>query len=424
MAKKAKKEGKKIFPKPEGEEGAPDRFIPPDRSDIRARDPDDKEQVLQVKNLAEDLEVVEDDSTVNTDEEDGGDGEDEPLRSEGDDDDGGERRRAPRRRAQSRGADEREEGEEEDTRGYSRRVQQRINRERALRAADQQARQSAERRAKQMEDRVAKLERITTDVQANGGVKELEAKIETLKGQLKTAIDEGKTAEQLELTVKLSDAQGDLKLLKRDLEAARRTQIDEDKRKEDEQERTDAAANAATTADVTADWQRANRSWWNKRAFADQKDDAIALDNDILDEINAGELDIEKYSDEHFEILNERLAKLYPNLDLHNANGAAFELAEEEEEVTQKRRDDRSRNGRDTRRRPPVNGNGTRNTGRRQQTDADLARQGKVRLNEDDFATMRMFGLDPDNAKHKKAFGTERMRTVLTKDRRESRGER
>jgi hypothetical protein len=57
-------------------------------------------------------------------------------------------------------------------------------------------------------------------------------------------------------------------------------------------------------------------------------------------------------------------------------------------------------------------------------TDADLARQGKVGLAEADFTQMRMYGLDPKNVEHKKRFAKERMRTIITDEKRSQRGAR
>ncbi len=92
MAKKAKKTAKTVFPKPEAEEGAPDRFIPPDRQDQLENEPGDRAQVVQVKDLAADLEVITDDEDEDGEETNqrAAADDDEPEAFEGADDDGEE----------------------------------------------------------------------------------------------------------------------------------------------------------------------------------------------------------------------------------------------------------------------------------------------------------------------------------------------
>ncbi len=283
--------------------------------------------------------------------------------------------------------------------------------------------ENAVRRAKAMEERLAKLERVQTEVAGSAGVRELEAKIAQLKKDLSEAVEKGETAKQMEHTIALGDAQADLKLLKRDMEAARRQSIaDEAKAKE--------AADAGdepgddTDAPSAEDYIAANKSWWKNPKHARAREFAIVLDKEILGEISAGDLDVEKYSDEHFELLNERLSEIFPDLHLYNADGEAFvadpESDDEDDNVTNRDRQERGgkQPARNSGRRPPVGGQGSRRSGSRSMTDADLARQGKVRLAEADFTQMRLYGLDPNNPEHKKAFGKERMRTIITAERR------
>lgn len=422
--KKAKAAGPKNFPKDQGEDGAPDRFIPPDRADQIPNEDDDRPTVIQVKDLAEDLEIVE-----------------------GDDDD--ERPERVEREERASAADddapetfEDEEGEEEEERGsrrngsrggYSRRVRARINRERSLTSQQRIRADNAERRAKTVEDRLAKLERVSTEVAGSQQVKDLEAKILTLKTQLEESIEKGATKDQLDLTIKLGDAQGELRLAKRDLEDSMRKQVADEAQRKKEREEEDARVAAADNGEAgegdPGEWIKANGTWWGKPKFARHQAMAVNLDKEINSQIADGELEIEKYSDEHLELLNERLAKLYPDLPLHNADGEPFDAeaeagAEEDEDDMNSRdrdRDDR-RDNRSSSRRPPVGGQGSSRSGRRQVSDADLARQGKVRLKEGDFTQMRMYGLDPKKPEHKKRFAKERMRTILTDARRAERG--
>lgn len=413
-AKKKAAAGPKNFPKEQGEDGAPDRFIPPDRADQIPNEDDDRPTVIQVKDLSEGLEVIEDEEREEREERREGAADDDDAPDSFEDD---------------------EEGEEDDTRGrngrgrgrYSKRVRARINRERTLTSQERLRADNAERRAKQMEERVAKLERVSTEVEGSQQVKELEAKIASMKEELKQAIEKGDTTVQLDLTIKMGELQGDLRVAKRDLEDAKRKQLadEEERKKTREQEDAAAAAGGNDAGEGGGDaqeWIGANKTWWGKPRYARQQQMAVNLDKEILAEIAEGELDVEKYSDEHFEILNERLAKLYPDLPLHNADGEPYEEgAEDEANMNNRDRNDR-RDTRSSGRRPPVGGQGTGRNGRRQVSEADLARQGKVRLSEGDFTQMRMYGLDPKNAEHKKRFAKERMRTILTDERRAERG--
>lgn len=62
--------------------------------------------------------------------------------------------------------------------------------------------------------------------------------------------------------------------------------------------------------------------------------------------------------------------------------------------------------------RAPMGGMGARE-GRRERSEIELARHGKVQLSDEDFREMRVFKLDPNNPEHKKYFARERARTLL-----------
>jgi hypothetical protein len=65
-------------------------------------------------------------------------------------------------------------------------------------------------------------------------------------------------------------------------------------------------------------------------------------------------------------------------------------------------------------RRPPQGGSGGGQGNRKPPTDLELARQGKVRLGDADYAQMRIYRLDPNDPAARVAFGKERIRTLLT----------
>jgi len=416
-AKRGAKSAPKTFPKDQGVEGEGDRFVPPDRIDQR-EDPEDRAQTIQFKDVSADIEVIE-----RRDDDDGresaGDGEE-------DDDDEADQRQTRRRSADDDDDDPVQNGRRLSQ--ESRSVRARVNRERVLREQAEAKVANAERRARSVEERLAKLERVTTEVQENTSVKALEAKIAALEAEVKKALAEDDHKLAFEKQADLGDAKADLKLMKRDLEAARRQQIAE------EEARKQSGAGAEAAADTgespgTVDWKHANRGWWNRARYKDAKEDAIGIDADILGEINNGDHDFVKYSDEHFELLNARLAELYPDLPLYHTDGRAFEDDQQQEPDVNDRRNDRGARDRDgqrapqnTRNRAPVSGRGTRQqNGRRVQSEADLAREGKVTLSKEDFGQMRLYGLDPKNNEHKKRFAKERMRSILTEDRRSAR---
>jgi hypothetical protein len=57
-------------------------------------------------------------------------------------------------------------------------------------------------------------------------------------------------------------------------------------------------------------------------------------------------------------------------------------------------------------------------------SDLELARQGKARLTEADYAQMRVFKLDPNDPKVRTQFAKERVRTILTEANKTARGAR
>jgi hypothetical protein len=319
-------------------------------------------------------------------------------------------------RTQTRG----DEGDED--RNYSRAVRKRVARERALvnreRALREQvqAQLAEERAARQAtEERLDRIERAQTEVAGSSDVKALQAKIEALIPQIAAATEAGDTAKALTLQMQLGDLQGDLKLLKYDLA--------QKQRQASVRPPTPATPAADTPSDVDPEaaasaerFKKANRHWWNRSANKEAREDAVTIDREILEELRTGDLDFEPYSDEHWEEVARRLHESYPNLELQDLDGVAYDFeGEEMNDRTQARRP------------PPARGNGTRGapqTGRRTQTEADLARAGKVTLNEEDFNTMRLFKMDPNKPEDKKYFAKEKMRSILTGERQAQRGER
>lgn len=308
---------------------------------------------------------------------------------------------------------------------YSSRVRKRIARERTLVNRERTLREQTqrelaqERAARQAQDeRIARLERAQTDVAGNASVKELEAKIEALKPQLSAAIEAGDTAKQLELQDRIADLRGDLKVLKYDLaQRQRQTENQTGNRGTQQQGATDTTSvvDDPRVAELATQFQKANRHWWNRSGNKEAREDAITIDREILGDIQAGELAFEPYSDEHFEELARRLHDTYPDLEIQDLDGQPYNF--DEDEMTTRNDDGRQQNGGNgtrgaNRGQPPIARRGQ--NGRQAPSELELARQGKVELNQQDFQNMRTFKMDPNNPTDKKYYAKEKMRSILT----------
>lgn len=432
MAKR-KKAKERTFPKPQGD-GGPDRFVPEDRPDQIRPDPGDRPEIIDVFATSEEVEVRSGDDGADKGGADGGDGggredDDRGVRMdsavegdargaarEDDDDRGSRRRHAARGR--------RGEDDDDDDSEYSRRVRRRINRERVLR--ERSEKELAEERAarQRTDERLAKIERAQREGASTADIKTLEAEIARLQKDLDAAVEEDDTKLVLKLTTELGDKKADLRLAKVKAEQAAARAGDEEQRRES----TDRNGRESDEGDGLKDFLESNAHWWSRKRFADETDHAVVIDKRILREIKDGRVDFEPYSEEHLEELALRLKKHYPDLEVCDVDGEPIELPDDDDDDGEgadmrssnrgrgDRRDDR-RNGRDTGRnggRAPVSNGGGRTNGRRQQSEVELARQGKVHLTEDDYTEMRKFNLDPSNPEHKKRFARERMRTIVS----------
>lgn len=397
MAKaKAKKA---VHPKPmDGDEGRGHSYVDPSRGDQIAAGEDDSpgEVISLFKKEEVDVGHGGDDSAQD---------DARQMASEGEDD--GEEATTVQRGGLKK---TKREADGDDRASYSKKVRARINREIALRR-ERETQLQEERAARQKQDeRLAKLERNQAEISGNSGVKELEAKIATLKTQLAQATESGETKDVMELQIALTDALSDLKLKKYSIEQDR---------KQREKDEAAAATQAKETGterpvgkDRTEEFIAQNRHWWGRRQFAAARAEAIEIDKDLLGEIKSGESDFEPYSDEHFEELAQRLASKFPDVEISSPDGEPYEFESDEDEEPPVNDRNRQRPAA----RAPMGGLGGRN-GRRENTPVTLAKQGKVVLTERDFAEMRMFGLNPNSTDDKKAFGKERVRTLLADER-------
>lgn len=335
-------------------------------------------------------------------------------------------RTARARPAGARGGD----ADDDDVSSFSRRTQSRIRRERALvnreRALREQVQQQLtdERAARVAQDeRIAALERTSSEITANADVKSLEAQILALTPQIAKLIEDGNTLEAVKLQSKLGDLQSDLKLLKYDL-TQKQNAANLDRTRQRQESRQTANTTAVVNpevADLVNQFQKANRHWWNRTANREAKEDAITIDKEILVEITAGELDFEPYSDEHFEEIASRLHESYPGLEIQDLEGQPYEFGDTDEDDmtdTQGRRNGgnnaRQQGGRQNKGRgaAPVRNMGQ--GGRKGPNEVEMARQGRVVLDDDDRATMRTFKMDPNDPVAKKYFAREKARSIVT----------
>jgi hypothetical protein len=415
---KARRNGK-THPKPTGDD-VRDDYMPPDRPDRSTGEDQGRSEV--VDGFAGDSETVE----TGVDHNSAGEGDARAMASEGsggsDHGESGSVLPDTRGTRQARGSargDDGDGGAEGDD--YSARVRKRIARERTLVNRERELRQQTqrelaeERAARQAQDeRIARLERAQTTVAGNANVKELEAKVEALKPQLAAALEAGETARVLELQEKLTDLKAELRVLKYDLEQKAKQADTQGGQRQQATGKTEVIDNPEVAELATQFW-RNNRHWANRSANKAAKDDAITIDREILADIKAGEVDFEPYSDEHFEELAKRLHETYPDLEIQDLDGQPYEFTDEDDmNDRQGSRDNRGSN----RQRGPARGVaplGRRgDNGRRGPTAVDLARQGKVQLDQSDFETMRRFKMDPNNATDKKYFAKEKMRSILS----------
>lgn len=416
----------KTHPKEQGEES--DGFTPPDTG----RDVDDSAGSEVVDVFGKDTTITLDTSNVDQNSADEGDARN--ARSEEDDgpSDGGAR---PARSVQppARNGRSNDRGNDEDA-DFSRRTRQRIQRERAVANRERtlreqtQAQLAEERTARIAQDeRLARIERAQSDIAGNADVKSLETQIQTLLPQITAATEAGETAKALTLTVKLGELQGDLKLLKYDLKK---------KQEHAEAERARAATTRAAAPVVAENaghpdpaaresaerFKTANRHWWNRNANQAIREDTVTIDAEVLADIDSGELDFDRYSAEHWDEVAKRLHKTYPDLEIQDLEGVAYEFDDEGNDMDRDDRNDDRRNGangrqsgnrRQTNQRSTAPVSRMGNSGRRAPSELQLAQQGKVTLTDQDRAEMRVFKMDPNNATDKKYFAKEKLRSIL-----------
>lgn len=417
-----------------GETNADDTYVPPDRQDVTSgiESVDMPTEVVDIRAGTSELKEGED---PDLDSETG-----LRLRKEepGGEQDGGrqqqrqETRQEPRQQ-QRQGRDEDGEGEE---RGLTRSMRKRIARERAITNRERALREQAEKKLQEervarqaVDDRVTRIERTQAQIDANGDVKSMQAQIDALKPQIAKAVEDGKTADALDLQIKLGEIQSNLAVLKQDLKY--RAMNAEQVTRQEAEARRRAAAGGDTSQQIHPadkqeaiergnEFKKANRHWWRRAKNAEVRTLSVELDKEILDDISDGTCEFEPYSDEHFEELAFRMHEEYPDIEFCDLEGDPYDFTEREEAENDggnQRREARvQNNGRrqnGNQGRPPQ-GRGTGSVrGNRAPDKVEMARRGQVELTQEDFDTMRTFKMDPNNPAHKREFAKQRARTIL-----------
>jgi hypothetical protein len=303
-------------------------------------------------------------------------------------------------------------------------VQRRIKREQALRRSSDEKVTNLTRELQTTKDRLARIERAGNTDDSAKTLKGFNDQLAALGVQLTAAIEAGESAKQADIQMKIGDVQADKKLLERDIEAAKQRKAN------GEEEETRGRVNTETPERpaLVSDFMAANRRWWNMPSAKELKEAAVEIDKDIKQQIKDGDLDYEEYSEEHMDELTVRLAKEAEKLDLdveiRDFNGEIFELDNEDDDQLETRGAANGRDkGKDVRSRSrgaPQGGMGGREGRRGAQSDIELAKQGRARLSEDDYQTMRVYGLNPNDDDARKRFAKERVRTILTDSSRSS----
>lgn len=303
--------------------------------------------------------------------------------------------------------------DDDDDSNQSRAVRKRINREVALRRQVEARLARSETTNLEMRERVAKLERANSasviNEERDKSVKAIDAKIAEIKTKLIAHEEAGETAKKIDLEVELQTliAERVQVIARAELKAEEAQKAVEANKEVPDDDRDPAAKQSS-------EWIRQNRKWWNLNRFRDARADAVELDKQIQDEINAGDLDFEAYSDEHLAELSTRLKASYPDLDVRGLDGESVESEEEDEVPTGRTQRDETNTRGNKPRRPAAGNMGTRDGRRGRNTEVDLAQQGRVRLGKADYATMREYGLNPNDKDHVRRFAKERLRTIVT----------
>lgn len=254
---------------------------------------------------------------------------------------------------EDRPVDSAAEDEEEDDEPSPRRkgVRGRIDRERRLRQESDQDVEDLRARVNELQ---AKIDGQASEAEYTAKQKDLDTQIETVRAELKAAVEAGETDKQLDLQEKLSDLKADKRASTSQYEAAK----------------TARAERKTTVSPIVArkvdQWKRQHPRYNKDAEFAGAANGIdIALSNEGYD----------PESREYYVELDKRLAKRFPE-----------EYKGRKPEREQRRHPSQNLRGEGGNRKPTKQGN------------FEIGKDGRVKLSKFDVQTMRMFNLDPDNA--------------------------
>jgi hypothetical protein len=272
------------------------------------------------------------------------------------------------------------------------------------RFADQEAR---------WQRQVADLKRENSSLRVNRGVSEADqaahdSKIAAWQSELETAYEKGDTKKQAELTTKIAQAQGEFESKKRAAMLGQQQHQDRDDRRDAVDQRGDPDNRGNGPTREARKWMRANDDWWNDPEFEIEKQAAIVIDNQLIDEGS------DPNDPEHYEELRERLLDKFPDMESEIAMPSARRGRrdarrddDEDDDLDDDRGDRRDR--RDTRgarngstRRPPIPAFADRGADRGNQPRRSNGRT--VTLSRAQRENMITFGLDPQNDDHVKEY--------------------
>jgi hypothetical protein len=232
---------------------------------------------------------------------------------------------------------------------YSEKVRKRIAKEVAKRA-------EAEQRAVDLEQRLADLEKKTFDI-AN---KSLKSNYSSVSQQLKDAIEQGNTEEQVKLYEKMADIRGQMNKTEEYANAPVKKEEKKDK-----------------TPPLAADWVKENSVWFNKPGFRKETAMAYGIDAELTEEgwdVN----DPDYYTE-----MNKRL----------KGSGMAYFNKSDDNTV----QPDKNVVQKNNRVQSPVAG-----VSRKKGNDSN-----RVKLTSDDLNTARQFGIDINDEAALKRFAKE-----------------
>ncbi len=263
---------------------------------------------------------------------------------------------------------------------FSKKFQRRLDRSERLKREERTRADDAEAE----NDRLRKQLKKARKTSKESGTDDLERQIKQAETELETAIEGGKSADQVRLTSQLTD-------LKAEKIAAKYVpDDDDDDDPEDEPGRRRKSRRQNT--ELTDDWKDEHADWYGKSGFLRQTRLANQLDKEVFDDGYRAD------EPEYFEELNKRLKAKAPEL-FDEDLGAD----DDDGDVDQGRRG-RKRTG-DRNRRSPVASadDSARGDGKKKKRDSN-----KVELGQAEFANMRRFGLDPQNPAHVKEYAANK----------------